>query len=264
MTKLKRIWVITVFPEYFTTFKNCGVAGKALSNERAVTDDTRFELNILNLRDFSLNKYKSVDDTSYGGGAGMVMLPEVLKNALINGVVIPGNYGENFKEKIHVVFPSPRGKTWTNNYCKDFANRFYQFNDDEKDLVFICGRYEGIDERFITNYVDEQISVGDYILTGGELATLTILDSSLRYVPGVLGNKCGPQEESFEEDLLEQPQYTKPREFEGLSVPEELVSGHHEKINQFQLAERERLTQAYRPDLWEKYLKTKPVKKGKK
>jgi tRNA (guanine37-N1)-methyltransferase len=253
----KKIWVITLFPEYFSTFIECGVAGKALRNERAVTDENRFEFNVINLRDYALNKYKSVDDTSYGGGAGMVILPEVLKNALFKGIIEPGLYGENYKQKLHIVFPSPRGKTWTNEYCKDFAQRFYQFTNEEKDLVFICGRYEGIDERFIQNYVDEQISVGDYILTGGEIATLAIIDSSLRYVPGVLGNKLGPTEESFENFLLEQPQYTKPREFEGLTVPEELLSGHHENISKYQLKERERLTKIHRPDLWEKYQKGK-------
>ncbi|MFZ4714852.1 MAG: tRNA (guanosine(37)-N1)-methyltransferase TrmD [Bacteriovoracaceae bacterium] len=252
---LKRIWIITLFPEYFIPFLEHGVAGKALRNERAVKDENTFELKLLNLRDFALNKYKSVDDTSYGGGAGMVMLPDVLKNALFKGVIEAGAYGEDYKKKLHVVFPSPRGKTWTNEYCKDFATRFYQFKEAEKDLVFICGRYEGIDERFIQNYVDEQMSVGDFILTGGELAVLSILDSSLRYVPGVLGNKLGAQEESFENFLLEQPQYTKPREFESLPVPEELVSGHHENILKYQLKERERLTKLHRPDLWEKYLK---------
>lgn len=253
----KTIWVITLFPDYFMPFLENGVAGKALRNERAVNEENSFSLKILNLRDFALNKYKSVDDTSYGGGAGMVMLPDVLKNALMKGVVEAGGYGENYKQKLHVIFPSPRGKTWTNEGCKDFAHRFYKFQAEEKDLVFICGRYEGIDERFIQNYVDEQLSVGDYILTGGELAVLTILDSSLRYVPGVLGNKLGPQEESFEQNLLEQPQYTKPREFEALSVPDELVSGHHENILKYQLRERERLTKLHRPDLWQKYQKEK-------
>jgi tRNA (guanine37-N1)-methyltransferase len=256
----KRIWVLTLFPEYFDAFLKCGVAGKALANERMIHEKNQFELNIVNIRDYALNKYKSVDDTAYGGGAGMVMLPEVLKNAFMKGIVEAGQYRENFKDQLHVIYTSPRGKTWDSDYAKNISSRFFQFEPNEKDLVFICGRYEGIDERFLANYVDEHISLGDFILTGGELAVLVFLDSSLRYVPGVLGNKVSAEEESFENNLLEQPQYTKPREFEGIQVPEIMLSGHHEKIKKFEFEEKMRMTKLYRPDLYEKY----EQKKGKK
>lgn len=249
---IKKIWVLTLFPEYFEAFLKCGVAGKALSNERMINEENRFELKVVNIRDYALNKYKSVDDTAYGGGAGMVMLPEVLKNAFLKGVVEVGGY-DNYKEQLHVIYTSPRGKTWDSDYAKNIANNYFQFKESEKDLVFLCGRYEGIDERFLQNYVDEHISLGDFILTGGELAVLVFLDSSLRYVPGVLGNKVSAEEESFENFLLEYPQYTKPREFEGLAVPETILSGHHENIKKYQLEERIRMTKTYRNDLYEKY-----------
>lgn len=254
---IKKIWILTLFPEYFLPLKNCGIAGKALSNERMENKDNQFEFNLINIRDFTLNKYKSVDDTSYGGGAGMVMLPEILKNAFLNGVVKAGNYGDNYKEKLHFVFPSPRGKIWSNVAAKKFSSDYFSFTEGEKDLVFLCGRYEGVDERFITNYIDEEISLGDYVLTGGEIATMCILDSALRFIPGVLGNKLGAIEESFESGLLEEPQYTKPSVFENLAVPEILLSGHHAHIEKYKLEEKLRVTKKYRQDLYEIY-------KGKK
>lgn len=250
----KNIWIVTLFPEFFSPLLNCGVAGKALSGSRMENPDNSFAIHLVNPRDYVLNKYKSVDDTAYGGGAGMVMLPEILKRTLLEGIVAKGNYGENFKEKLHVIFPSPRGKVWSNSLAREFTKKNLSFNETEKDLVFICGRYEGIDERFIQHYVDEEISIGNYILTGGELAVMCILDSALRFVPGVLGNKMGANEESFENGLLEEPQYTKPQVFEGLNVPEVLLNGHHANIQKFNLEEKIRITKNYRPDLWELYL----------
>ena len=158
----------------------------------------------------------------------MVMRADVLKEALMKGIVEEGNYGEDFKNKLHVVFPGPRGKTWDNSYCKDFAKRFS--TEGSKDLVFICGRYEGIDERFLNLYVDEQISLGDFILTGGEIPTMAIIDSALRFFSGVLGNKESSEQESFQSNSLEHPQYTRPEIVEGMKVPEVLLSGHHKNI----------------------------------
>jgi tRNA (guanine37-N1)-methyltransferase len=242
-----KIWIVTLFPEYFKPLVETGVAGQALQGLRGRS----FEVNTVQLRDYSPKDFKGVDSAPYGGGAGMVMRADVLKNALFEGIVKAGNYGEEFRQKLHIVFASPRGKVWNDELCRDFAKRIWD-EDEGKDLVFFCGRYEGIDERFIQKYIDEQICLGDYILTGGEIATLAILDSALRFVPGVLGNKGSAENESFHGGLLEQPQYTRPREFEELIVPEVLTSGNHKKIGEYQQIERERITQLHRPDLLKK------------
>lgn len=242
----RRIWVINSFPKMFEAYADSGVAGQALRGERGVN----FELNSVLLRDHSPKDFKGVDAAPFGGGEGMVIRADVLKEALLKGVVEPGNYGENFKEKLHVVFTSPRGKVWNNEYCKEFSQRIWgEDPSTNKDLVFVCGRYEGIDERFIEAYVDETISLGDYVITGGEVAVLAILDSALRFVPGVLGNKTSAENESFNGGLLEEPIYTRPRDFEGKEVPEVLLSGNHKAISEFKISERKRITKKYRPDL---------------
>lgn len=243
---MKKIWIITLFPNYFDPLINFGITGSALRGERG----NKIEIKTVQLRNFTPKDYKGVDDSPYGGGAGMVMRADVLKEALMSGVVGPGEYGEDWREKLHVVFPGPRGKTWNNSYCKEFAARFSQ--DDSKDLVFICGRYEGIDERFLSLYVDELISLGDFILTGGEIAVMAIIDSSLRFFSGVLGNKESSQQESFQSNTLEHPQYTRPKVFDGLEVPEILLSGHHSNIEKYQKEESLRITKLHRPDLLEK------------
>lgn len=240
-----RIWVLTLFPEYFNPLLEFGVAASALKGERG----REFEFHTLNLRHYSPNDYKGVDDTPYGGGAGMVMRADVLKNALVEGIAKPCGFGEeNLKDHLHIIYTSPRGKKWNDALCRASAANWWG-EESTKDVVFICGRYEGIDERFIELYVDQQISLGDYILTGGEVAVMTILDSALRFVPGTLGNKESAEFESFNDDLLEYPHYTKPRSFEGLEVPEVLLSGHHKNIEAYRESERMRLTKAHRPDL---------------
>jgi len=243
---MKKIWIITLFPNYFDSLINFGITGSALRGERG----NKIEFNTVQLRNYTPKDYKGVDDSPYGGGAGMVMRADVLKEALLKGVVEGGNYGEDWKDKLHVVFPGPRGKTWNNSYCKDFAKRFSE--EGSKDLVFICGRYEGIDERFLSLYVNEQISLGDFILTGGEIAVMAIIDSSLRFFSGVLGNKESSEQESFQSNLLEHPQYTRPKVFDGLEVPEILLSGHHGNIEKYQREEALRITKNHRPDLLEK------------
>ena len=240
---MKKIWIITLFPDYFDSLINFGITGSALRGERG----SSIEIKTIQLRNFTPKDYKGVDDAPYGGGAGMVMRADVLKEAFMKGIVEAGGYGENFKEKLHVVFPGPRGKTWDNSYCKDFAKRFSI--EGSKDLVFICGRYEGIDERFLNLYVDEQISLGDYIFTGGEIPTMAILDSALRFFTGVLGNKESAEHESFQSNMLEHPQYTRPKVFDGVEVPEILTSGHHQNIAKYQKEESLRITKIHRPDL---------------
>ncbi len=255
---MKKMWIITLLPEFFTPFLGLGVIGAALRGERG----KKVEVELVPLSEYSPKSFKGVDGAPFGGGGGMVMRADVLKNALLKGVVEAGGYGGDYKKKLHVIYPGPKGKTWNNDVCKSLAKKLWsQESSSEKaqamskDMVFICGRYEGIDQRFIDLYIDQEISLGDYILTGGEIPTMAIIDSLLRFNPGVLGNKNGHEEESFQNDLLEHPQYTRPREFDGVEVPSVLLSGDHEKIRKYQKREKLRVTELYRPDLLEKMKK---------
>jgi tRNA (guanine37-N1)-methyltransferase len=240
----KKIWILTLFPEYFLPLTECGISGQALRGERS-GESEGFEVHCINIRDFSKTKYKSVDDTPYGGGPGMVMKADVLRDALVLGV--KEAHGYESLEDLWVVYTSPRGKVWNHKAARDFA--LTKLSNTSKDLVFISGRYEGIDERFLEKYVNEFISIGDFVLTGGEIAIMTILDSAIRFVPGILGNKLSSEHDSFEDGLIEYPQYTRPVDFEGMMVPEILQSGHHKKIEEWQMSEKLRLTKKFRPDL---------------
>jgi tRNA (guanine37-N1)-methyltransferase len=241
---IKRIWILTLFPEFFKPLLECGIAGQALRGERN-SDEFKFEVNFINIRDYSTTKYRSVDDSPYGGGPGMVMRADILRDALIKGVVEKQGYQS--LEDLHVIYTSPRGRIWNNQISREFGTQV--LSSSKKDVVFICGRYEGIDERFLEKYVNAFYSIGDFVLTGGEIAVMTILDSAIRFVPGILGNKLSSESDSFEDGLIEHPQYTKPQEFEGMEVPEVLLGGHHKKIQQWQKEEKIRLTRKYRPDL---------------
>lgn len=243
--RIKKIWILTLFPEYFAPLKEHGVLGKALRNERSEQGD-EFQLRLVNMAHFCAKGFKGVDDAPFGGGQGMIMRADVLQNALLKGVVAAGAY--EGLDQLHIVCPAPRGKTLSDALARDFAQRVLSF-DDSRDLVFICGRYEGIDERFLETYVNEFISLGDFILTGGELATMCILDASMRFVPGVVGNKLSVMEESFADGMLEHALYTRPRTFEGLSIPDELLSGDPKQIDRFKHESKLRLTKTYRPDL---------------
>jgi len=237
----KRIWVITLFPDFFDAFKEAGIISSLFKGQRGF----ELVLQTVQLREYSSTDYKGVDDAPYGGGPGMVMRADVLARALNEGVVKAGGY--DTLEQLEVIYTSPRGETWNHDLCQEFAQTY--FHDDSRDLVFICGRYEGIDERFIERYVTRILSLGDYVLTGGELAVMAMIDSFVRFIPGVLGNRQSALEESFQSGLLEHPQYTRPRVFEGLEVPQVLLSGHHEKIQAYQTAEQLRLTKLHRPEL---------------
>ena len=239
----RKIWILTLFPEYFKPLLDCGIAGSALRGERS--QEIKFEVQFVNIRDYSTTKYKSVDDTPYGGGPGMVMRADILRDALMKGVVHAGGYED--KSQLQVIFTSPRGRVWNNKLARSFGREV--LSHPTKDVVFICGRYEGVDERFLEKYVDEYYSLGDFVLTGGELAVMTILDSAVRFVPGILGNKLSSEHDSFEDGLIEYPQYTKPQEFEGINVPEILIGGHHKKIEEWQLEQKKIMTKKWRPDL---------------
>ena len=243
----KRIWILTMFPNFFDQFKEVGVVGQMFQGLRG----QKIELNTLNISDYSKRGFKGVDSAPYGGGPGMVMKADVLKSALIDGVVKVGNYSENFKDELSVVFTAPRGRVWNNEVCKEFANNYFD-GSSKKDLVFICGRYEGVDERFLQEYVDEHYCIGDFVLSGGEIAVMTILDSALRFAKGVLGNDESAIEDSFENNLLEHPQYTRPSEFEGIKVPEVLTSGDHKKILKWKKDMQLEMTEKWRADLLEK------------
>ncbi len=247
--RTKTIYILSLFPDYFDSFQNSGVISKALNGERS--SEFSLNLEIINIRDYSLGNYKSVDAYPYGGGAGMVMRADVLANSINEGII---KQFEISREDLHIIYPSPRGHTFDNKMAKKISKKI--FNENEKELVFICGRYEGIDERFLQNYVDEYISIGNYVLTGGELATMSILDASLRFVEGFLGNKNSNIEESFQDNSIEYPQFTKPREFEGLCVPEVLLGGHHKNIQEYKIEQSLEMTKKFRPDLLEKTIES--------
>ena len=246
--RVKKIWILTLFPDYFKPLLEFGVLGSALRNERG-DGSGEFQLNTVSISDYSEKSFKGVDDSPFGGGVGMVMRADVLQKALLEGVVAKGKY--NSVDDLHVVCPMPRGDVWNHENARAFAKNALDFEVD-KDIVFICGRYEGIDERFLTKYVDQFISLGDYILTGGELAVMTILDSSMRFVAGVLGNKLSAIEESFSDGMLEHALYTRPREFEGMEIPKAYLSGDHKKIDDYKKSSKMEITKNYRKDLLEK------------
>jgi tRNA (guanine37-N1)-methyltransferase len=226
--------VLTLFPEMFEPMKQ-SIIGRALKNEI-------FEIYFTNIRDFSKDKHKKVDDTPYGGGAGMLMKPDVVWDA----------YNSVKSENSKTIYMSPQGKTLTQAKVEELAK--------EEHIIIICGHYEGIDQRVIDKVNAEEISIGDYVLTGGELPAMVLIDSVSRYIDGVLkqGSKA---EESFSNDLLEYPQYTRPEVFLGERVPEVLISGNHQKIDKWRREKSLEVTLKKRPELLEKANLTEEDKK---
>ena len=222
--------IFTLYPETFPGPLNKGLYGKALSNKI-------WNLDIINIRDSAEDKHKTVDDTPFGGGSGMLIKPDVLARSIDQHV--------NKSEKIFYL--SPKGKLFNQETVKSLSK--------EHCINLICGHFEGVDQRFLETRNIEEISVGDYILSGGETAALIIIDSILRLVPGILGNEKSVYEESFENRLLEYPQYTKPQLWEEKNVPDVLLSGDHSKIKDWRLSQSEAITRHRRPDLWQKYKK---------
>jgi len=222
--------VFTLYPEIFPGPLSKGLYGKALSKKL-------WNLNIVNIRDAAEDKHKTVDDTPYGGGSGMLLKADVLAKSL----------DQNKIQGERVIYLSPKGKKFDQKYAQELSN--------EKSVSFICGHFEGVDERVLTTRNIEEVSVGDYILSGGETAAFVVMDSILRLLPGVLGNENSKSDESFENGLLEYPQYTKPQIWEEKGVPEVLLSGDHSKIKDWRLSQSEAITRVRRPDLWQKYKK---------
>lgn len=243
---MKNIWIITLFPSFFDVLYKIGVVGSALRGERGILPNLHF----LNPTDFSEKGFKGVDSAPYGGGAGQVLRGDVLEKTLVEGIKNSyPNSVKNIKEILKVVYLGPRGKKFDQNLAWNMMNNFK--SSEERDIAFICGRYEGIDERFIEKYVEEHLSLGDFILSGGEVALLPILDSIFRLMPGVLRNEDSSLEESFNGDGLEFPQYTRPKFSCDKEVPDILLKGNHENIRHWRNVERIRVTKEFRPDLLE-------------
>lgn len=219
-----KISILTLFPEMFDIF-NYSMIGRARENNLV-------DIECINIRDYTKDKHKKVDDYPYGGGAGMVMAPQPLIDSI--KVCKEHNKGK-------VIFLGPRGRKFTQEVSQELSK--------EKELIFLCGHYEGIDER-VYNYIDDEISLGDFVLTGGEMAAVPVIDSLLRFVPGVLGKEESYEEESFSDGLLEYPQYTRPEEYEGMKVPDVLLSGHHANIRKWRRKQSLLITKERRKDLY--------------
>ena len=233
-----KITILTIFPEMFESVLNSSILGRA-------REQGLIEVECVDIRPFSDRKHKNTDDYPFGGGAGMVMLAQPIMDAMASVT------GESFSGRR--IYMGPRGTTLTTAKARELAK--------EEHLVLLCGRYEGVDQRALDACIDEEISIGDYILTGGELAAMVLTDCVSRFIPGVLGSGESAEEESFSDGLLEYPQYTRPRELNGMEVPEVLLSGDHAKIKAWRRQESLRATKKFRPDLLEKAELTDKEKK---
>lgn len=219
--------ILTLFPEFYSCLKS-GIIGKAI--ERGL-----FGVEIVNIRDYSEDKHKRCDDYPFGGGAGMVMTPDPIHKAIC--AVDP-------EHKARRIFMSPRGQVLTQKKVKELSS--------DEEILFLCGSYEGVDQRVVDMDIDEELSIGDYVLTSGDPAALVTLNSVARYVPGVLGSEQSTEEESFSTNLLEYPQYTRPQNYMGMEVPEVLVSGNHGLVDKWRYEKALEITKKRRPDLLEK------------
>ena len=222
--------IFTLYPDLYPGPLGEGLYGKAL-------DEKKWNLEIINIRDTAKDKHKTVDDAPYGGGSGMLIRPDVIANSL----------DQKIKPDEKVIYLSPKGKLFNQDIAKELSKK--------KKLNLICGHFEGIDQRVIDTRNIEELSIGDFILSGGETAAFVVLDVILRLLPGVIGNKNSVVEETFENGLLEYPQYTKPQVWEEKTVPEVLLSGDHSKIKDWRLSKSEAITRDRRPDMWQKYKK---------
>ena len=230
--------VLTLFPEMFPGPLSQSLAGKSLN-------DGIWTLKTLDIRDFARDKHRTVDDSPLGGGVGMVLKPDVVAAALTAASMCPGPR----------IYLSPRGRVLDQALVRELAS--------QEGALFLCGRYEGVDQRVIDSTDVIEISVGDYILSGGEFAAMTVIDAVVRLLPGVMGKEASHREESFETGLLEHSHYTQPRVWNGIEAPEILASGHHRKIVEWRQAEAEKETQRRRPDLWQRYLESQALRKKK-
>ena len=224
--------VFTLYPELFPGPLGSGLYKRAL-------DKKIWSLEVVNIRDYATDKHKTVDDTPFGGGSGMLMRADVIANSL----------DKNISDKNEpIIYLSPKGRKFDQTYAKKILN---------KNINIICGHFEGVDERLMETRNIEEISIGDYVLSGGEIGAFVVIDTIVRLIPGVLGNPSSLAEETFERNLLEYPQYTKPQKWEKKEVPEVLLTGDHNKIKDWRSTQSEDITRRRRPDLWKKYKKDK-------
>lgn len=242
--------VISILPEMFSALTEFGITGRAIANHQA-------EILLINPRDFTIDKYRRVDERPFGGGAGMVMMAEPLAKAIEYAKDQAQHCymkkGKQGKVNCPVVFLSPQGKALGEQSVLEFC----QYDG----LILLCGRYDGIDERLIEQYVEMEVSIGDYVLTGGELPAMVLMDSIIRRLPHVMGDENSALQDSFVDGLLDYPQYTKPLSFGGRDVPEVLLSGHHANIAKWRFVEQVRRTQSRRPDLWQAFVPDKQQQK---
>ena len=227
-----QVKLFTLYPDLFPGLLDVGTYKKARENKK-------WSLEVINIRDYAYDSNRSVDDTPFGGGSGMLLKPDVVAAAIDKNVI----------SKDKVIYLSPKGKKLDQHTIKSFSKL--------KNINILCGHFEGVDQRLLETRNIEEYSIGDFILSGGESASFVLIDALIRLLPGVLGNENSTLEESFENNLLEYPQYTKPREWEGKKVPEVLFSGDHAKIKGWRLSQSEAITRRQRPDLWKKYIEKK-------
>ena len=235
--------VISILPEMFSAIKEYGVVGRAVKNEQVV-------IHVINPRDFTTDNYRRIDERPFGGGPGMVMMAEPLEKAIIYAQDLAKQAGCDIHNgQCPVIYLSPQGETLSEPLVASLPSL--------DGMILLCGRYEGIDERLITRYVDKEISIGDYVLTGGELPAMVLMDSVIRRLPNVMGDDLSAEQDSFVDGLLDCPHYTKPLEFHGEAVPSVLLSGHHANIAKWRFLEQVKRTKARRPELWEDFTPNK-------
>jgi len=234
---LIQIAVITPVPDVIDTLIQNSILRKAV--EKNVV-----EFHIVNLRDFGKGSYRQIDDKPFGGGSGMVLMAEPLFKAIDHAMDLVGG-----PDNVRVIYPSPQGKTWNQDIAEETSQ--------QEKLIVICGHYKGIDERVMEKYVTHEYSLGDFVMTGGEIPAMVMLDSTVRLIPGTLNNLDSALTDSFSQDLLDHPHYTHPREIDGMEVPEVLLGGYHAKIEAWRQEQKEKRTQEKKPDLWRKFEKLK-------
>ena len=227
-----QVKLFTLYPDLFPGLLDVGIYKKARENKK-------WSLEVINIREYAFDSNRTVDDTPFGGGSGMLLKPDVVATAI----------DKNVTPKDRIIYLSPKGKKLDQHTIKSFSKL--------KNINILCGHFEGVDQRLLETRNIEEYSIGDFILSGGESASFVLIDALIRLLPGVLGNENSTLEESFENNLLEYPQYTKPREWEGKKVPEVLFSGDHAKIKGWRLSQSEAITRRQRPDLWKKYIEKK-------
>jgi tRNA (guanine37-N1)-methyltransferase len=235
---VKKIAIITPVPEMVHAIIEQSMLRKAAS-EKVV------EYNVFDLREFGKGNYRQIDDTPFGGGSGMVMMAEPLMAAVEFAMEWMGD------NDVRIVCPSPQGKTWNHKSAETFS--------DHEKTIFICGHYKGIDQRVIEKYVTDEFSIGDFVVTSGEIPAMIMIDSMVRLIPGVLNSRESAETDTFYGDLLDIPHFTKPRKVDGMPVPEVLLNGHHKEIEDWRQSQREFITQEKRPDLWRKYLEKSKI-----